>query len=127
MTLADEQWLDVGDSNLADGCTLPFSFRDPCGLMTDGFVLMWEGALVAFVNRCPHQPLTLDYGDGEFLDEENRLLLCRNHGALFEPATGKCVDGPCLGAHLERLEVKSDESGRLIVRLPSAESLPDLE
>lgn len=127
MTPEEDQWLDVGENDLPEGCTRPFTFRDPCGLLTDGFVLRWEGTLVAFVNRCPHQPLTLDYGDGDFLDGENRLLLCRNHGALFEPATGECVDGPCYGAHLERLEVKNDGQGRLNVRIPSSESLPDLE
>ncbi len=127
MTTIDDQWLDVGESDLPDGGTRTFSFRDPCGLLTDGFVLSWKGSLVAFVNRCPHQPLTLDYGDGDFLDEENRFLLCRNHGALFEPDTGQCVDGPCYGARLERLEVKNDERGHLIVLLPDAQSLPDLE
>jgi nitrite reductase/ring-hydroxylating ferredoxin subunit len=27
--------------------------------------------------------------------------MCANHGAVFEPPTGECVWGPCVGASLQ--------------------------
>ncbi|MGC8840588.1 MAG: Rieske (2Fe-2S) protein [Candidatus Sumerlaeaceae bacterium] len=89
-----------------DGATKTFSFRDASGYMLDGFAIRFAGKVHAYLNRCPHLPLSLDYGDGEFFDEDKQWLVCRNHGAIFEPATGKCVAGPCCGAHLRRLNVR---------------------
>ena len=56
-----------------------------------------------FVNSCPHRRLRLDRrGRLQFVGPQ-RLLVCPNHGARFEPETGRCVAGPCFGKHLQRL------------------------
>ena len=114
-------------AELPEGATAVFSFRDPVGgYMAEGFVIRYQGVVHAYRNQCRHQPLSLDYGDGDFLTDDGRYLLCRNHGALFEPDTGRCVAGPCLNACLFRLSVVEEE-GRILVCLPGEDELPDLE
>jgi nitrite reductase/ring-hydroxylating ferredoxin subunit len=70
-------------------------------------VLVRVGAAVhAYVNRCPHAGHPLNLNPDDFLTPDGALLICRSHGALFEPATGRCVGGPCTGASLERITVE---------------------
>jgi nitrite reductase/ring-hydroxylating ferredoxin subunit len=112
------------DKKLGEGETTVFQFRDAAGLPSEGLVIRYGGRLHAFKNLCRHQPLSLDYGDGDFLTEDGRYLLCRNHGALFEPDTGLCVSGPCSGASLFVYPV--EEAGdKITVRIP--EQIIDLD
>ena len=71
-----------------------------------GFAVRHRGAACAYVNRCPHMGTELDWQPGEFFEETGLYLVCATHGALFEPATGRCVAGPCRGASLERLPTR---------------------
>lgn len=107
-------------AQLLEGETAVFKFQDAAGLESEGLVIRYKGQLHAFQNLCRHQPLPLDYGDGDFLDESCRYLLCRNHGALFEPDSGLCVSGPCVGASLFQYPVE-EQDGRIIVRIPMVE------
>ena len=50
--------------DLPEGTTKRFSFKRD-GIRVDAFVANYRGEIVAFENLCRHQPLTLDYGDGE--------------------------------------------------------------
>jgi nitrite reductase/ring-hydroxylating ferredoxin subunit len=59
------------------------------------FALRFDGAVVAYINRCLHVPTELDWNPGEFLDSEQRYILCSIHGAAYEPTGGRCVGGPC--------------------------------
>lgn len=111
---------------LEEGQARSFAFRDQYGLLSEGFVFQRDGKLLAYRNQCRHQPLTLDYGDGEFFTEDNSYLLCRNHGALFQPETGLCVAGPCTGASLYPLIARAIPSGVEIV-LPTSDTEPELE
>lgn len=125
--MSDDGRVRIGPAaEIGEGSTVGFTFRDECGLLTDGFVIRWRGGLYAYVNRCPHQPLSLDYGDGDVLDEGGDLLLCRNHGALFEPNSGYCVAGPCHGAHLPSLEVECDADGIVHVATPPESATREL-
>ena len=109
----------------ADGATLPFRYADPAtGLAQDGFLVRHGGRLYAWRNQCRHQPMLLDFGDGDLLTADRRFLECRHHGALYEPDTGLCVAGPCLHARLQALEVIETEAG-IEVRPPAA--APELE
>ena len=73
-----------------------------------GFVANHDGKLVAYVNRCRHLPWPLDWDDGAFYTGNREYFLCHTHGALYEPASGQCVAGPCAGASLEALAVAVD-------------------
>ncbi len=59
------------------------------------FVLRFDGALHAYINRCVHVPTEMDWQQGEFLDMDKRFILCSIHGASYEPTDGRCVGGPC--------------------------------
>ena len=54
----------------------------------------------AWLNVCPHAGRRLDWAPGEFLRTKQGELVCAVHGATFELGAGRCVAGPCLGAHL---------------------------
>ena len=79
-----------------------------------GFVVRHRGNVHGFVNRCPHMGTELDWQPGEFFEEAKLYLVCSTHGALFEPATGYCVAGPCRGASLERVRMR-EENGQVIL------------
>ncbi|OFZ88249.1 MAG: hypothetical protein A2V78_07500 [Betaproteobacteria bacterium RBG_16_64_18] len=72
------------------------------------FVVRYHGQVHAYLNRCEHMPMELDWKPGRFFDAEGLLLVCSTHGALYAPDTGVCLGGPCTGA-LARIEV--DERG----------------
>jgi nitrite reductase/ring-hydroxylating ferredoxin subunit len=69
----------------------------------EAMLLNYRGNLYAYVNRCPHVGITLDWVDNQFFTVDNRYVMCANHGAVFEPPTGECIWGPCVGASLESL------------------------
>lgn len=69
------------------------------------FVVRFQGEVYAYLNQCAHLFLELDWENGEFFDLSGDYIMCANHGALFEPASGECVSGPCYGASLRRVPV----------------------
>ena len=99
--------VNIGDAaSLNDGESRKFEFKRD-GVHFEGFVLRLNGDLFAYENRCKHHPLPLDYGDGRFFTPDGDYLVCSSHGALYEPATGKCVQGPCAGASLTPMPVST--------------------
>lgn len=97
---------------LNDGKGLRFSMSTGCkenhGTQPKtqaGFVVEFMGELRAYQNRCPHLGIELDWAPGDFFDQTKKLLICSTHGARFDPATGKCISGPCVGQSLKRLKV----------------------
>lgn len=105
----------VGLASLASGQALEFEFERE-GERREGFVLRHGSELSAFHNRCPHMGVDLDMGEGRFYSALTERIFCSFHGALFEPSTGECVLGPCVGDSLERfeLELDDDEDGATI-------------
>lgn len=61
------------------------------------FAIRFAGAPHAYLNRCAHVAMELDYQPNRFFDDTGRWLLCATHGAAYEPATGACAGGPCRG------------------------------
>lgn len=81
------------------------------------FVIRHGDVLRAYVNRCAHVPVPLDWMPEQFFDADGRFLICAVHGALYEPASGRCAGGPCRGrGHLEPLELREDAQGWVHVR-----------
>lgn len=58
------------------------------------FALRIDGRAVAYINRCAHVPVEMDWQPGQFLDAEGRFIVCSIHGAAYDPADGRCVAGP---------------------------------
>ena len=87
---------------LKNGASRKFQFtRD--GVSFEGFVVRVSGDYFVYENRCMHLPLPLDYGDNHFFTPDGKHLVCTSHGAMYEPSTGTCIQGPCAGARLKRL------------------------
>jgi len=78
----------------ADGETIP------------AFVVHFDYQYFAYLNRCGHIAVQLDYMPGEFFSDDGQSLICATHGAEYAPDTGACLGGPCYGVGLEPLPIK---------------------
>lgn len=103
----------AADALVEGGDALRFELLTPAGPVP-AFVFRWRGAVHAYVNRCAHVPVELDWNPGKFLDTSGDWLICATHGALYEPASGECVAGPCVGRRLQGVPV-SEQNG--VIRL----------
>ena len=93
-------------------------FRLECGgKRVNAFVVNHDGGYHAYVNSCPHVGTPLDLWENEFLTEDAREIVCATHGAIFDPATGRCTAGPCAGDALRRLPLRH-EGDHIVVECP---------
>ncbi len=92
------------------------------GRSARAFALRFDGAVVAYLNRCVHVPTEMDWQPGEFLDIGKRWILCSIHGASYEPADGRCVGGPCGRGRLTPVAVA--EQGGVVYWYPSRDIRP---
>ena len=70
------------------------------------FVVRYGGRVHAYINRCAHVEMELDWQEGVFFDSDGRDLLCSTHGATYEASTGRCIGGPCNGSPLLKVLVE---------------------
>ena len=61
------------------------------------FAVRFEGQPHAYLNRCTHVAMEMDFQPDQFFDDTGRWLLCATHGAVYAPDTGECAGGPCRG------------------------------
>lgn len=78
------------------------------------FVIRHDEKAYAYLNQCAHLFLELDWDTGEFFDHDGEFIICANHGALFEPDTGLCINGPCYGMSLTSISV-SENNDRILI------------
>ena len=69
------------------------------------FVVRFAGKPRAYLNQCAHVGVELDWQPGQFFDSTRLYLMCSTHGALYDPADGRCVGGRCAGRGLVPLDV----------------------
>ena len=100
--------LSIATTNeLAHGQSKKFMLA--CGDFTyEALLVNFEGKLFAYVNRCPHAGISLDWRDNKFFSVDKRYIMCANHGAVFEPPTGECIWGPCAGLALQSVPIEID-------------------
>src|SRR3972149_12338130 len=89
-----------------------------CKCRVDGFLINYQGDFHAYVNRCRHMTTPLDFVRYQFFTEDGSHLICLTHGAIYDPSSGLCVEGPCKGLSLYRLPVLIDQ-GEVLVACPS--------
>jgi nitrite reductase/ring-hydroxylating ferredoxin subunit len=91
------------------------------------FVINFHGEFHAYINRCRHIPIPMDWVDNHFFDEGGRYLMCQTHGALFQPASGECLAGPAgaCGKYLFRVPLEV-ECGLIYARPPEQPIEPGL-
>lgn len=92
------------------GAGVRFLIQTPDGALP-AFVIRHAGQAHAYLNRCAHRLVELDWEEGQFFDYEKQRLVCATHGALYDPATGLCIAGPCRGASLVALAVRETDGG----------------
>ncbi|MBL0945420.1 MAG: Rieske 2Fe-2S domain-containing protein [Hydrogenophaga sp.] len=61
------------------------------------FVVRYRGRTHAYLNRCTHVAMEMDWQPDRFFDDSGQWLLCATHGAAYAPDTGECRGGPCRG------------------------------
>ena len=71
-----------------------------------GFVVRFKGAPYAYLNRCAHVPMELDWVQGQFFESGGEFIMCATHGAVYRPDTGVCAGGPCRGGKLRPITVR---------------------
>ena len=103
---------------LEPGTSKKFTMRRG-GRDFEALLINYRGDHFAYVNRCPHTGITLDWVNNQFFSSDNRYLMCATHGAVFEPPSGECIWGPCVGLSLQSLPIEIDD-GQIYARLPGA-------
>ena len=68
-----------------------------CGQTCMAFAVRYAGRVHAYLNRCSHVPMEMDYQPNKFWDLTGHWLICATHGAMYSPQTGSCRMGPCRG------------------------------
>ena len=91
------------DSSLA----VPFEVRY-FGKSQAAFAVRYQGRVYAYLNRCSHVPMEMDYQPNQFFDMTGHWLMCATHGATYAPQTGQCRLGPCRGG-LVKVEVSEGD------------------
>lgn len=87
------------------------------------FAIRFEGQPHAYLNRCSHVAMEMDFQPDQFFDASGRWLLCATHGAEYAPDTGECKGGPCRGG-LVKIDL-TEEGG--VVRWHTAYNLKPFE
>jgi nitrite reductase/ring-hydroxylating ferredoxin subunit len=78
------------------GLAIPFDVQFE-GASTRAFAVRHNDQIQAYLNRCAHIPMEMDFQANRFFDETGKWLLCATHGAVYSPSSGQCVQGPCRG------------------------------
>ncbi|CAN5565054.1 Rieske 2Fe-2S domain-containing protein [soil metagenome] len=104
---AEEPWLRICSSDQLEekGDAIVFDVMQYRSRVR-AFAMRFDGKVVAYLNRCVHVPVELDWQPGQFLDSRKEYILCSIHGAAYNPGTGRCVAGPCGRGGLAVLQVR---------------------
>lgn len=100
---ANAQFLCAASALQDSGTAVPFEvhyFGQSCA----AFAVRYGGTVYAYLNRCSHVPMEMDFQPNQFFDRTGHWLICATHGALYAPQTGQCRLGPCRGG-LVKIEV----------------------
>lgn len=75
------------------------------GVTEEAFAVRFDGKAKAYLNRCGHMPVELDWQPGRFFDDSGLYLMCATHGAIYSPENGHCLGGRCNGVGLVPLAI----------------------
>lgn len=78
------------------GLAVPFDVVY-AGQTCRAFAVRHQGQVQAYLNRCTHVAMELDFQPDRFFDSTGQWLICATHGATYSPQTGACAGGPCRG------------------------------
>ena len=78
------------------GLAVPFDVVY-AGQTCRAFAVRFQGSVHAYLNRCSHVAMEMDFQPNRLFDDAGQWLLCATHGAAYAPDTGACAGGPCRG------------------------------
>ena len=79
-----------------------------CGQTCMAFAIRYAGSVYAYLNRCSHVPMEMDYQPNRFFALTGHYLICATHGAMYSPQTGACRGGPCRGGLIKIAVTEKD-------------------
>jgi nitrite reductase/ring-hydroxylating ferredoxin subunit len=85
------------------------------GESAPAFAVRFNGVVRAYLNRCAHVWVELDWVEGEFFDLSRLYLVCATHGAAYLPESGHCIAGPCNGRGLTPLRVTEADGNVFLI------------
>ena len=91
------------DSGLA--CSFDVNYA---GQTCRAFAVRYAGQVHAYLNRCSHVAMEMDWQPDRFFDLTGHYIVCAAHGALFRPDTGHCVGGPGRGGLMKIATAERD-------------------
>ena len=104
-----EKRLICAAGDLIDGGDgVRFSIHGPQSELP-AFAVRHGEKVYAYRNECAHVAVELDWNPCKFFDDSGLYLICATHGALYEPATGQCIDGPCRSASLYAVAIEEHD------------------
>ncbi len=114
--MADNARVICDSSALREGGTgVRFKVQTADGEQS-AFAVRYDGQVYAYINRCAHVPVELDWMNGDFFDYSKLYLICTVHGAAYLPESGLCVQGPCPGKRLQPVPVEERDGRVLLVK-----------
>jgi nitrite reductase/ring-hydroxylating ferredoxin subunit len=117
-----KQRLICASDELVDGgCGVRFTV-DHHAVSEPAFAVRFRGSVHAYLNRCAHVPVELDWQQGEFFDHSGLYLICATHGAQYAPESGRCLGGRCNGKGLAVLSV-SERAGSVFFNEEGGDSV----
>lgn len=79
------------------------------------FVIRYAGKAYAYLNRCAHIPMEMDWSPGRLFSLDKQHLICATHDAHYLPDTGVCTAGPCpRGSALVKLNI-AEREGQVVL------------
>ena len=75
------------------------------------FAVRYNDRAHAYLNKCSHVPMEMDYQPDRFFDMTGHWLICATHGAMYQPETGVCLGGPCRGG---LIKIKLEERDAVV-------------
>lgn len=98
MNPSDSDWHALCNSrdllDSGDACPFDVVYR---GQTCRAFAVRFGGRVYAYLNRCSHVAMEMDLRPNRFFTRDGQFLVCSSHGALFDPASGRCLAGPGRG------------------------------
>jgi nitrite reductase/ring-hydroxylating ferredoxin subunit len=106
-TSPELQWLCASQALLEAGLAVGFDVVY-AGQTCRAFAVRFGGQPSAFLNRCTHVAMELDWQPNRVFDDSGQWLLCASHGAAYAPDTGECAGGPCRGGLVKISTIEVD-------------------
>ena len=108
--MADGAWIPLCPASalVERGAAVPFDLVY-AGQTCRAFAIRFNGQAHAYLNRCTHVAMELDWQPNRIFDASGNWLICASHGAAYAPDSGACAEGPCRGG-LVRVELSEKDA-----------------